>query len=134
MTEQDISQRLSKLERQNRTMKILLFLMFCVGVFVVAKPADKIPDVIKAKSIHVVDDEGKTRVLLTADKNGERMFVYNKDGKNTVFIGNTEKGGAITISNKTQDEIVQIHADEYGNGVVGAYNRKGKGRTLTPNP
>jgi len=25
-------------------------------------------------------------------------------------------------------------ADEYGNGVVGAWNRKGKGRTLTPGP
>jgi hypothetical protein len=29
---------------------------------------------------------------------------------------------------------VTMSADEYGNGVVGAYNRKGKGRTLQPGP
>ena len=28
--------------------------------------------------------------------------------------------------NKTGDGAVQPYADEYGNGVVGAYNRKGK--------
>ncbi|HIG55471.1 MAG TPA: hypothetical protein EYG11_11300 [Candidatus Latescibacteria bacterium] len=32
------------------------------------------------------------------------------------------------------DEIVQLYADEYGNGVVGAWNRKGMGRTLQPGP
>ena len=26
--------------------------------------------------------------------------------------------------------MVQLYVDDYGNGVVGAYNRKGKGRTL----
>jgi hypothetical protein len=26
------------------------------------------------------------------------------------------------------------NADDYGNGVVGAYNRKGMGRTLKPGP
>ena len=35
---------------------------------------------------------------------------------------------------KTGESIVQMYADEYGNGVVGAYNRKGKGRTLEPGP
>jgi len=28
--------------------------------------------------------------------------------------------------------VVQLRADEYGNGVVGAYDRKSKGRTLKP--
>ena len=32
------------------------------------------------------------------------------------------------------EEIVDLMADEYGNGVVGAWNRKGKGRTLEPGP
>jgi hypothetical protein len=30
--------------------------------------------------------------------------------------------------------VVQLSADDYGNGVVGVYNRKGKGRTLKPGP
>ena len=43
-----------------------------------------------------------------------------------------ETSGDIRILNKTGEEVVQILADEYGNGKVGAYNRKGKGRTLQP--
>jgi hypothetical protein len=38
------------------------------------------------------------------------------------------------IRNKTGEEVAQLYADEYGNGVVGAWNRKGKGRTLQPGP
>ena len=34
--------------------------------------------------------------------------------------------------NKTGEGVVQMTADEYGNGVVGAYNRKGVGTTLKP--
>ena len=46
----------------------------------------------------------------------------------------TENGGIVQVFNKTGEEIVQLYTDEYGNGVVGAYNRKGKGRTLKPGP
>ena len=45
-----------------------------------------------------------------------------------------ENGGEIVVVDKTGEEVVQLYADEYGNGVVGAYNRKGKGRTLQPGP
>jgi len=43
-------------------------------------------------------------------------------------------GGAIAVKNKTSEEVCQIYADAYGNGYIGAFNRKGKGRTLTPGP
>ena len=43
-------------------------------------------------------------------------------------------GASLTLANKTGESVVQIHSDEYGNGVVGAYNRKGVGRTLQPGP
>ena len=36
--------------------------------------------------------------------------------------------------NKTGEGVVQLAVDDYGNGVVGAFNRKGKGRTLKPGP
>ncbi len=29
---------------------------------------------------------------------------------------------------------IPLSVDDYGNGVIGAYNRKGKGRTLKPGP
>ena len=43
-------------------------------------------------------------------------------------------GGLINVYNKTGEIIAEMGADEYGNGEVGAYNRKGMGRTLKPGP
>ena len=43
-------------------------------------------------------------------------------------------GGLVAVYNRTIDVIATMNADEYGNGVVGAWNRKGKGKTLKPAP
>ena len=45
-----------------------------------------------------------------------------------------DTGGMVRVFNKTGEEVVQLRADEYGNGVVGAFNRKGVGRMLQPGP
>jgi hypothetical protein len=41
-------------------------------------------------------------------------------------------GASISVFNKTNDEVCTMRVDEYGNGEVGAWDRKGKGRALTP--
>jgi hypothetical protein len=46
------------------------------------------------------------------------------------FGGSDDQGGGVAIKNKTGERVVLLLADEYGNGVVGAYDRKGRGRTL----
>jgi hypothetical protein len=51
-----------------------------------------------------------------------------------VVLGSTDNGGVIQVYNKTGEFIANMYADDYGNGVVGAWNRKGKGRTLQPGP
>ena len=43
-------------------------------------------------------------------------------------------GGLVFVYNKTGEAIAEMSADEYGNGMVGAYSRKGKGRTLKSGP
>ena len=56
------------------------------------------------------------------------------NGKELVALGTSDNGGVINVVNKTGETVVQMYADEYGNGLVGAYNRKGRGRTLQPGP
>jgi hypothetical protein len=51
-----------------------------------------------------------------------------------VILSTTPNGGLVEVINKTGEDIAQMYADEYGNGVVWAGNRKGKGRTLKPGP
>ena len=55
-------------------------------------------------------------------------------GKDLVGLTTSDNGGMIYVSNKTGETIAVMVADEYGNSVVGAYNRKGMGRTLQPGP
>jgi hypothetical protein len=80
---------------------------------------------------------GKELVTLTATTRGEgAVRTYAPNGKVLVRLGTTadDTGGSLTVFNKTGEEVVQLFADEYGNGVVGAFNRKGMGRTLQPGP
>ena len=43
-------------------------------------------------------------------------------------MGTTDNGGYLSVSNKTDESTADIAADDYGNGEIDAYNRKGKGR------
>ena len=78
-------------------------------------------------------------VLVKLDRTvcGDGVLVVNaKDGREGVRVeGSTlfeDTGGYLSIRNRTGEKVVTLCGDEYGNGVVGAYDRKGKGRTLKP--
>ena len=43
-------------------------------------------------------------------------------------LSTSDDGGLVYVYNKTGEGIAEMSADEYGNGKVGAYNRKGEGR------
>ena len=82
--------------------------------------------------------DGKQLSKLTSTPEHHGHFEVNAaDGSIGVVIQGrsmNDTGGLLTVANKTEEKIVTIRADEYGNGVVGAWNRKGEGRTLTPGP
>ena len=91
--------------------------------------------------IDVFTSEGKNLASIGAVSRGRNddiddirgyMTVSNKHHVavhiSTAIEGN---GGSISIFNKTGEKIISMSPDEYGNGVIGAYSRKGnKGRTL----
>ena len=79
--------------------------------------------------------KGKQLVQLTSTAEGNgTVTTYQPNGKRLVALGATDTGGSIFVFNKTGENIAQMGADEYGNGLVGAYNRKGNGRSLQPGP
>ena len=51
-----------------------------------------------------------------------------------VDLTSNDNGGGVVVDNKTGESIANLYADDYGNGVVGARDRKGRGRTLKPGP
>jgi peptidoglycan hydrolase-like amidase len=79
--------------------------------------------------------EGTNLVKVTSTMGDQGMVTtYQPDGKALVTLNASDDGGTVNVYNKTGEGIAQMSADEYGNGSVGAYNRKGEGRTLQPGP
>jgi len=62
----------------------------------------------------------------TVDGNGT-VKTYQPNGKTLVRLTATDNGGMVAVVNKTGEGIVSMGADDYGNGVVWAGNRKGDG-------
>lgn len=85
-------------------------------------------------AVVVVDSEGIPRVSISAQKLGGAVTITNREGNERAKLGATEDGGVLTINNKTGTKVVHAGVDEYGNGVVGVFDRKGKGRALLPGP
>jgi antitoxin component YwqK of YwqJK toxin-antitoxin module len=71
---------------------------------------------------------------LTSSLRRGAVATYQPNGKELVKLNAYENGGIVAVYNKTGQLIAKMEADGYGNGLVGAYNRKGEGRTLQPGP
>ena len=59
------------------------------------------------------------------------IFICLNNGKTNnelVALTASPNGGYVAVNNKTGEEIISLQVDDYGNGEVGAWNRKGKGR------
>ena len=75
--------------------------------------------------------QGRKLVELNATVEEDGMITtYKSTGKKLVDLGATVDGGAIFMFNKTGEGIITLQPDEYGNGQVGVWNRKGKGRVF----
>ena len=61
--------------------------------------------------------------------NGQ-LRVSLKTGQDLIYAGGSTEGDGVLLKghNKTGETVGDLRADEYGNGVVGAYNRKGHGQ------
>ena len=80
---------------------------------------------------------GKKLIYVGADVEGNGLLkVLSSTGEQRIYLGSGTDGNGFLIQgfNKTGETVVQLKADDYGNGYVGAFDRKGMGRTLTPGP
>ena len=151
-----IEQRLEQVERQTKRLRIAVVVLATALCGVVSMAATESNngyfDEVYAKRIWVQNDKdgiavalgesedgngivntysstGKKLVQLHSSVEGEgAVSTYGPTGKKLVALVATPNGGAIEVTNKTGEGIIQLSADDYGNGEVGVWNRKGKGR------
>jgi len=157
-----VEQRLDQLEKRNKRLTVGLTMMAVVvcAVVTMAATGDKIGrfETVVARTIYVKNDAGNFVVVLDADDDGNgfvqtksakgkklvqlnstvedngTVTTFQSNGKELVDLSATDNGGLINVLNKTGEVIANMGADEYGNGVVGAYDRKSMGRMLRPGP
>jgi hypothetical protein len=133
----DLEQRVAELEqRTNRYRNALVVLV--VGVCAVAVVGATTDDgVIRGSELVIKNDVG--RVIIRAGSDTEdngRLTMNSKTGKTRISLGSSKDDTGFWFSgyNKTDESVVTLGVDDYGNGEIGAWNRKGKGRTLKPGP
>lgn len=87
--------------------------------------------------VSVVDPENRPyrMVSMSSVEHGGIVGLYRKSDRVVnpqIALVVADDGGYLQVYNKTGEGVVEAYADEYGNGLVGAWDRKGKGRTLKP--
>jgi len=83
----------------------------------------------------VITDEEMSSALSFFDSKGNRQVKLSSRVEHPTGFPDTvfsDYGGYMILSNKTGERVVQLCADENGNGVVRAYNRKGHFNELKP--
>ena len=159
-----IEQRLDQLEKRNKRLTVALTMTVVAMAAVVTVAAkyrvekEGLFEVVATRHINVMNDAGKVVVTLSANDDGNGMIrtqsakgndlvdltstaedygtvrTFQPNGKKLVMLGSTDNGGGVVVLNKTGEMIAEMKADDYGNGVVGAWNRKEKGPQLAPGP
>jgi hypothetical protein len=133
-----VEERIERLEIQNKRFRLaftVLVVALC-GVVTMAATGDKVGqfEEITATRILVKDEMGKLGASISTANGAGMLTLWTGKGMPLMIMSDTENGGHVQIFNKTGETVVTLEIDEYGNGQVGAWNRKGMGRTLKPGP
>ncbi len=138
-----VNDRLAALEAGLRRSRIInrLLGVALVGMFTIAATTggytagmDARFGTIWAKRVVVANEAGKTLAIMTCGENGGMVGIANLAGKTLASMACSENGGSVSVHNPAGKLQASMTCDEYGNGSVGAFDRKGLGRTLTPGP
>jgi hypothetical protein len=144
-----VEQRLERLERSQKRYRVATIGLLCLVVagvtmgqtsgpenivcrrLTVMQEGGKAGTVIVGNSVGIFSTSGNRQLALGSMGDGGFVTTYSPSGKHhLVALSSTNNGGFVEVTNKTGEDIVTLGADDYGNGVVGAWDRKGKGRTL----
>lgn len=99
MTEEEISRRIDRLERDNRRLKgfaaAVVIVLAALGAVSAARP---VPQKIAAHEFDVVDGSGETRVMLGVIEGGPRIGLFDAQGKPRAAMGEAADGSPVVHS------------------------------------
>lgn len=120
--------RIESLEAQVRSLKRMLvgvFGLVVVGGLLAATSFQGVPDVIQAKKFEVLNGEGQSVVLLSANNSGGLFEVRNGKGVRLVQLTAHPEGGTISAHNGQGKPLILMGGNESGGGALQTTNNQG---------
>ena len=111
-----LENQVDTLQKQVRNLRRALIAV-CGGAailgLVAATVPDAVPDLVRAKKIQVVDDDGKVLVGMGENEHGGVLVVANGDQQEIVVLGAASTGGILGINNneKVANFILEAKKD-----------------------
>jgi hypothetical protein len=87
--------------------------------------ASMVPDVVQAKKLEILDEQGKVVVAIDASKAGGQVNLWNAAGHNTMRIGTNDQGGDIAIWNNDGRSVFGAFATPAG-AELATWNAQGR--------
>ena len=97
-----------------------------------SQPAPAAADVLRARLIELVDEDGRTRAQLHLGADGGgNLRLYGGNGEVRVKLGGTTEGGGLILMDARTEPSVLLAADQRG-PVLDLTNANGQQRRVTP--
>lgn len=160
MNHQAMQDRIQRIEAQNQRLRWgFVILLIAVGVAVTMGQSQPqwMPEVIRARRLEVVDEQGQVMVALWAGAHGGWVDVFQRgsdkathtigdagrgsgsaahtgEPQRLVELGATQLGGRVVVRSESGQPVCTMLTDANRSGVIGAWDERGMGRTLKPEP
>jgi hypothetical protein len=128
-----LEQRLEKVERENRSLRVLGTVMLlgmagvlCLGL--TSAPSKKI----EAEVLVLKSAQNKSQMILDAGADGPALTILDKNGKLRVNLGVTKEGPALDLLDAAESPRAQLMITEDQGPLLNFYDAKGTQVSLKP--
>ncbi len=100
----DLTTRMERLERASRRWKLvgLMGLASIAAVVLMGQAAvPAVSDEVRTRKLVIVDDEGRPRAVLAAEKDGVTLSLADEAGTNRVVLGTSKEGAQLSLRDET---------------------------------
>lgn len=128
--------RLEKLERENRTLKILglVAALGLTGALFLGSAAQPAPPAktLEAETIVVKDPQGRGKIILSVGDDGPAVTLVDKNGKLRANLGMTQDGPALDLLDGAESPRAELLFHEKNGPLLNFFDSKGAQVSFRP--
>ncbi len=114
MSENAVLDRLSRLEKSNRRLRVGMLVCGAALVCAIVMGAERATPLVTTEYIRLVDTEGKLRAALGSDKEGTFFFLNDPNGKMRVSMATQKDASYVSLKDADGKTRAMVTFDEGG--------------------